>query len=77
MKGLILTLAEDDPDLASRIVASAKKATLYKNFALNNYEQAGMNPHNYGSSGRLNIYQPPHSWSLIKYFIFDQSICVI
>ncbi len=51
-------MADSDPDLASRIVASAKKATLYKNFGLNNYEQAGMNPHNYSSSGKLNIYQP-------------------
>jgi hypothetical protein len=58
MKGLILGLAESDPDLASRIVTSAKKATLYKNFGLNNYEQASMNPHNYGSSGKLNIYRP-------------------
>lgn len=58
MKGLILSLAESDPDLAARIVASAKKATLYKNFALNSYEQAAMNPHNYTSSGRLNLYRP-------------------
>jgi hypothetical protein len=59
MKGLILSLADSDPDLASRIVASAKKATLYKNFALNNYEQASMNPHNYANSGRLNVYHRP------------------
>jgi hypothetical protein len=58
MKGLILSMADSDPDLASRIVASAKKATLYKNFGLNNYDQAAMNPHNYNSSGKLNIYQP-------------------
>jgi hypothetical protein len=58
MKALILTLAESDPDLASRIVNSAKKATLYKNYALNNYETASMNPHNYRrSDGRLNIYE--------------------
>ena len=77
MKGLILTLAEDDPDLASRIVTSAKKATLYKNFALDNYEQACMNPHNYGSSGRLNVYQHPHSWSLIIYFVVSTLIKII
>lgn len=58
MKALILTLADNDPDLASRIVASAKKATLYKNFALNNYDTAALNPHNYRSDGRLNVYEP-------------------
>jgi hypothetical protein len=58
MKALILTLADSDADLASRILTSAKKATLYKNFALNNYETASMNPHNYRKvDGKLKVYE--------------------
>ncbi len=37
MKCLILSMANSDPDLAQRMINSAKKATFYKNFALNNY----------------------------------------
>jgi hypothetical protein len=56
MKKMILDLAEKDPDLAQRIVTSAKKATLYKNYSLNNFENAAMNPHNYRSTdGNLNV----------------------
>lgn len=47
MKRIILDLTEKDPDLADRIIASAKKNVLYKNFSLNNFENAAMNPKNY------------------------------
>ena len=54
MKKMILEMTENDPDLAARIMSSAQKSTLYKNFSLNNYETAGMNPQNmrYFSAGK-------------------------
>jgi hypothetical protein len=37
MKRMIIELAERDPDLADRIISSAQKTTLYKNYSLNNF----------------------------------------
>lgn len=37
MKRMILQLAEQDADLADRIISSAQKTTLYKNYSLNNF----------------------------------------
>ena len=61
MKKLILSIADQDEDLANRIVASAKKTTLYKNYSLNNLENSPKNPHNYRKTdGKLNAY-PEHN----------------
>ena len=59
MKGMILQLAEKEPELAERIINSAQKQVRYKNYALNNYDNAGRNPHNFRSTdGKLNLYSP-------------------
>ena len=43
-------------------MTSAQKNVRFKNFALNNYENAAKNPHNYRpTDGKLNIYE---GWSL-------------
>ena len=34
---MILELTEKDPNLAGRIMSSAQKNTLYKNYTLNNF----------------------------------------
>ena len=57
MKKMILTLSESDPDLAARLLSSAKKAAIYKNYTLSNYDNAAMNPRNFRPNGTLNIYQ--------------------
>lgn len=54
---MILTLSESDPDLAARLLSSAKKAAIYKNYTLSNYDNASMNPRNFRLNGTLNIYQ--------------------
>ena len=55
---MILQLSQKDPELAERFMTSAQKNVRFKNFALNNYENAAKNPHNYRpTDGKLNIYE--------------------
>lgn len=71
MKKLIVTLSESDPDLAARLLSSAKKAAIYKNYTLNNYDNAALNPRNFRSDGTLNIFQ---EWSSLKITVFSIEI---